>query len=233
MNRRTVQFYIILLSLTLLGNSQAKKDGIMLKDYPINSILVASLTLKSPTEVSEIVILPNHSFNQIEAAEIISRIDKLPNSLLNQIKQNNIKIKLFEGKLTENPTAKHLQGIIPKGYMNNTTWDDVPGIGGSKTVLVKIGSSDKGNGHGSVNLELHELAHSIDKYIYSEIRNDKSFLDIWKKEKDLLFPNQPYFLTFPEEYFAEVFAMYYLGGESKVELKLKAPNTYKLMSNLN
>ena len=77
-------------------------------------------------------------------------------------------IKLFTGKLTDNPTASHLSGMIPRGYVNNTTWDDVPGLGGSKTVLVKIGASHKGNGHSSVNLELHELAHSIDNYVFNE-----------------------------------------------------------------
>ena len=52
---------------------------------------------------------------------------------------------------------------------NDATWDDVPGMGGSHTVFVKIGASDKGNGHGSVNLELHELAHSVDHIVYGDL----------------------------------------------------------------
>ena len=53
---------------------------------------------------------------------------------------------------------------------------------GSHTVLVKIGASDKGKGHGSVNLELHELAHSVDQIVYGGIRDDDKFLSIWRKE---------------------------------------------------
>ncbi|MEF2098411.1 hypothetical protein V3595_27995 [Bacillus sp. CFBP9009] len=45
-----------------------------------------------------------------------------------------------------------------------------------------VGASDKGKGHGSVNLELHELAHSIDKIVYNGIRDDVNFLGIWGKE---------------------------------------------------
>ena len=75
---------------------------------------------------------------------MISRLDRLPSSLLAKINRNGIVVKLFTGKLTENPTAAHLAGIVPRGYVKQITWDDVPGIGGSKTVLVKIGSSDQG-----------------------------------------------------------------------------------------
>ena len=48
---------------------------------------------------------------------------------------------------------------------------------------MKIGASDKGNGHSSVNLELHELAHSIDSYVFNELRYNKNFLEIWNQEK--------------------------------------------------
>ncbi|WP_420535002.1 anthrax toxin lethal factor-related metalloendopeptidase, partial [Bacillus mycoides] len=46
------------------------------------------------------------------------------------------------------------------------TWDDVPGVGsdiGGKPVMARIGFSERGKGHGSINLELHEIAHAIDR----------------------------------------------------------------------
>jgi hypothetical protein len=116
--------------------------------------------------------------------------------------------------------------------VSDKTWDDVPGVGGSKTVLVKIGASEKGNGHGSVNLELHELAHSVDRYVYDEIRHDPTFLEIWEAEKEILFPGKTYFTSYPEEYFAETFAMFYLGNETKEELKMRAPKTFMFYSSL-
>lgn len=225
--RRLISFlFILTISLALMGSSQATMDGIKLKDYPSRSLLHKSLVLHSPYLLGDIVVLPVEPFDELETADIISRVDRLPTSLLRKIAAKNIKLKLFVGKLTDNPTAHHLEGVIPRGYKTETTWDEVPGIGGSKTVLVKIGFSEKGSGHGSVNLELHELAHSIDRYVYGEIRNNPHFQSVWKKERVKLFPHQDYFLTFPEEYFAEGFAMFFVGGESRKQLKEKAPETY-------
>ena len=233
MKKRRYFLCVVLLSLALMGNSQADLQGIKLKDFPANSILKTSLNLTSEQELGNIVILPNRSFNQPEAVQIISYLDRLPSSLLAEINRNGIVIKLFTGKLTDNPTASHLSGMIPRGYVNNTTWNDVPGLGGSKTVLVKIGASNKGNGHSSVNLELHELAHSIDNYVFNELRYNRDFLEIWNQEKDQLFPGISYYLTYPEEYFAESFAYYYFGGQYRKDLKRKAPLTYRLISKLS
>jgi hypothetical protein len=232
MRKVTLFIFILIISLALMGSSQAAMGGIQLKDYPSHSTLKKSIVLNSPSVLGSIILLPTDPFDEREAAQIISRIDNLPFTLLSKVGEENIKLKLFIGRLTDNPTAAHLEGMIPRGYKGGTTWDDVPGIGGSKTVLVKIGFSDKGSGHSSVNLELHELAHSIDRYVYDGMRNNQKFLAIWKKEKPLLFPAKDYFLTFPEEYFAETFAMYYLGGDSRSLLKEKAPETYCFMKSL-
>jgi hypothetical protein len=143
----------------------------------------------------------------------------------------NVRLKLFTGSLTEQPGFTHLKGIKPKGYVRYT-WDDVPGTGGTKLALAKVGHSQKGKGHGSVNLELHELAHSIDKYVFSSLRNDPRFVEIWKEEAPLLFPGQPYFIDHSEEYFAEAFAMYYLGFFTSSELFIHAPKTYHFIQEL-
>lgn len=216
-----------------MGNVQAEKNEIRLENYPEKSILQNSLQLTSKKELGQIIILPNTGFNQKEAAKIISRIDKLPPTLITKIHRRGIVVKLFSGRLTDNRTASHLKGVIPRGYANQTTWDDVPGLGGGKTVLVKIGASDKGNGHGSVNLELHELAHSIDRHIYHDIRFHSTFIKIWNEEKDKLFPGKSYFLNYQEEYFAECFAYFYMGGKYQEELKRKAPLTYEFIKKLS
>ena len=66
------------------------------------------------------------------------------------------------------------------------------------------------------------LIQSIAMSIMNFVTN-KSFLQIWNQEKDQLFPGKSYFLTYPEEYFAESFAYFYLGGQYREELKKKAP----------
>src|SRR3954468_2832722 len=232
-NKNRSLLCIVLLSLALMGNSQAEKGGVKLKDYSATSVLKTSLQLTSAHELNHIIILPNSSFNQEEAAEMISRLDRIPTSLLAKVKSNGIVVKLFTGNLTDNRTAAHLSGIVPRGYAKQVTWDHVPGIGGSKTVLVKIGSSNQGNGHSSVNLELHELAHSIDRHVYRGLRYQQHFLDIWNQEKSLLFPGNHYLLTYPEEYLAESFAYFYMGGEYRERLQKFAPMTYQLIRDLS
>jgi Pro-Pro endopeptidase len=231
--RWIIGFSMLILSLSFYNISQASVDGLKLSDFSDDSILMKSLFSNPKTQLNDIVLFPEDSFNQREAAKVVSRLSLLPNQLLDEIKQQGITIKLFEGKLTDNPTASHLRGVIPRGYKSNTTWDDVPGIGGGKTVLVKLGHSEKGMGHGSVNLELHELAHSIDRYILHDLKYNRLFLDLWEKERSMLFPNHSYLLLFPEEYFAESFAMYYLSEDTKIILYQRAPQTYEFIRNMN
>jgi Pro-Pro endopeptidase len=223
---------VIILSFTLLGSSNANMDGIFLYEYPKQSLLYASLDDETAGLAGKLVILPEEEFDQQEAASIIRRLVLLPNSMIRKAVDSNIKVKLFEGNLTDNPSARHLKGIIPRGYTSNRTWDQVPGIGGSRIVLVKIGSSEKGKGHGSVNLELHELAHSLDRHVYGQIREEERFLKIWKRESRLLFPGRAYFLDYPEEYFAESFAMFYIGGLPARLLREAAPQTYQYIEGL-
>jgi len=232
--RKTIVSVIIAgLFLSSITTSQASYDGVWLGDYSTNSVLYQSLKIdQSLSLLDQIIVLPKQSFDQKEAAAMINRIDSIPGYILNKVKNQGIRLKLFTGKLTDNPTASHLKGKIPRGYTNNVTWDDVPGIGGSKVVLVKIGASDKGHGHGSVNLELHELAHSIDHYVFNEISGSKEFLNMLESEHEQLFPGNSYF-QYPEEYFAETFAMYYLNTESKELLRKKAPKTFEFMKQLS
>jgi len=225
-------FIVILLSFTLLGSSNANMDGIFLNEFPKHSILYNLVDMESVILIGQMIVLPEDDFDQKEAAGIINRIAMLPESMLEKAVNHNIRVKLFEGNLTDNPSARHLKGVIPRGYTTNRTWDQVPGIGGSRTVLVKIGSSDKGKGHSSVNLELHELAHSLDRHVYGGIREEEQFLKIWRQESRLLFPGRAYFLEYPEEYFAESFAMFYIGGMPTRLLQQAAPQTYQYIKSL-
>jgi Pro-Pro endopeptidase len=230
--RKQFLLFLILLSFMIMGNSQAEKEGIKLLHFPSNAPLKNTMHLTSEAELNHIIVLPKVSFDEKEAGEIISRIDTLPTSLLKKVHNHDIIVKLFTGKLTDNSTARHLSGKVPRGYEQNTMWDDIPGVGGGKTVLIKIGASAMGNGHGSVNLELHELAHSIDRHVFQEIRNEAFFLSIWNQEKEQLFPDNQYLLTYPEEYLAEAFAFYYIGGFYRNELRTNAPLTYQFIKNL-
>jgi Pro-Pro endopeptidase len=231
MKKLPIFLSVIILSFSsYFSISHATNGGRKLSDFPKDSTLHKLVETNDLNQLENMIIFPKATFNQQAAAEIVNRLSRLPSELLEQINHSGIELRLFEGKLTDNPSASHLKGIIPRGYQSKTTWDDVPGIGGGKTVLVKIGASEKGNGHGSINLELHELAHSIDHELLNDLRNNNEFLMIWAQEKESLFPNQRYFLNFPEEYFAEAFALYYYSVDTNQFLMEQAPRTYDFIS---
>ena len=224
MREWVVVIFITGVFLSSITTSQASVDGINLADYPRNSILYQSIKKEqSVKQLNKIIVLPKQSFDQREAAAMITRIAALPSFLLEKVKQHGI---------TVNPTAQQLAGKVPRGYQANVTWDGVPGIGGSKVVLAQIGSSEKGKGHGSVNLELHELAHSIDRFVFDDISGTKEFQSVWEIEHEHLFPGNHYF-DYPEEYFAEAFAMFYLNKDTKEQLLLDAPLTFNFIKKLH
>ncbi|MEK3797455.1 toxin [Peribacillus sp. FSL H8-0477] len=238
MKRRLIVFlltvFIILFSIfSIYSFTSASGNGVSWSDLPGKHALKTSPILQRNTGLQKLFLFPKGNFNTAGALSIVERVSYLPEDLINKLNQDRIKIQLFTGDLTDNSGARYLKGTTPRGYLNQeTTWDDVPGMGGSRIVYVKIGASGKGQGHGSVNLELHELAHTIDKMVYGEIHDKEAFLSAWKKEVTSLFPGQSYFHSYPEEYFAETFAMYYLNPEEKELLKRKAPLTYIFIGKL-
>lgn len=183
--------------------------------------------------VDTMVILPQTAYDTAAVSQIKGRLQAMPESVLVQLIQQNIHILLVTGPITETKEYAHLKGVVPRGWENlNKTWDDVPGIGGNKTVVVRIGYSEKGNGHGSINLELHELAHSIDNILKNHLSSSSKFNTVWNSEKKKLFPNEEYFNLYPEEYFAECFAMYYRDNDSRKKLQTLAPLTYQMIENI-
>lgn len=217
----------------LYAMTESSVSGRTWTALPEDSLLKNNQVLDENRILDDLFLFPESDFDEKGSLEIVQTVANLPEHLQKQIKDSGIKIRLFSGELTDLEEAENLKGKLPRGYENkNRTWDDVPGMGGTETVLIKIGASDPGSGHGSVNLELHELAHSIDLIVYNGIRHDPSFRQIWKKEAPALFPGQAYFLEYPEEYFAEAFAMYYVNKGEMEHLKRKAPDTYLYISRL-
>lgn len=219
--------------LSMISLSLAKETGRTLEDLPSGSLIKQS-DFADDDSLKRLFLYPETDFNEKEALETMDSVQSLPISLLEKTVEKGVRIRLFEGKLTDNPSAAHLKGKVPRGYVNpEHTWDDVPGMGGSRIVLVKIGANSRGNGHNSVNLELHELAHSLDKVVYGGIREKPDFQAIWKQEVENVFPGQAYFVEYPEEYFAECFALFYVSKEQNILLKRFAPRTYQYIKALD
>lgn len=219
---------LMVLIFYISDKTSAHYSGVLLKQ----SDLYGSLNLTSGVLLRDMIILPESSYDRTEVSKIIQRIDQLPVSILKKANEQGIKLVLFNGKLTDNKTASHLKGEYPRGYSKSVVWDDLPGIGGSKFVLVKIGSSERGNGHGSVNLEYHELAHSLYNLVYND-KESITFIDSsWKNEATSIFPGISYFTHYKEEYFAECFALHFYSPDTRTLLKKKAPEMYQFLQGL-
>ncbi|WP_096154366.1 MULTISPECIES: anthrax toxin lethal factor-related metalloendopeptidase [Bacillus] len=235
--RRRIISILLLVSICFIPvywNVFASNEAISLKNHPSIEMLELTSELPSQDLLGRLILLPQSDFAIDEAFYMIQNVSLVPEPVLRTLVRQNVQLYLFDGLLTDVEGFEHLRGSQPRGYTSNgPTWDNVPGIGGSKLVLAKIGHSHPGNGHSSINLELHELAHSIDRFVYGNIRYNEMFQTIWKEEAPILFPNQNYFLHFIEEYFAETFAMYFLNDATREKLQLHAPKTYSFFETLD
>ena len=204
-------------------------SGSLLENHSLSS----KVSLSSGSALNKMVYLPDQSFSEQAAEDMVNHLNQVHPVILEKAMQHNVTIKLFTGKLTEEKGLEHLRGLTPKGHSTKSDWDSVPGMTEDNRVFVKIGHSQFGRGHGSVSLELHEFAHAADRNVFANIRNSPFYLNIWKQESGMLFPGKTYFERFPEEYFAEIFAMYYLNEKTRDELREKAPLSYRFISKLH
>jgi hypothetical protein len=186
----------------------------------------------SADPISQLIELPASSYNKQEANNMISRIKQFQPDILARMVQNGVKIRLITGKLTDEPEYKELKGVTPRGWEGTgKTWDDIPGVGGNPVIL-RIGYSNSGEGHGSLNLELHETSHAIDIHVFNNISQSAEFTKLFKKEAKQLFPANSYMDSYSEEYFAESSCMFVYSLETRNKIKRAAPLTYAFFAKL-
>ncbi|WP_226530519.1 anthrax toxin lethal factor-related metalloendopeptidase [Metabacillus niabensis] len=229
MKKAGIVLFIILICIPFYHLARAFPEGRPLSTYQFET---ADFNL-SKSVVNELILLPSSDFSEKEAIKMIYNIQKVDENILLLAVEESIQVQLFTGPLTNQNGLNDLKNIKPRGYgETDPNWDSVPGMSDNRVVYAKIGHSEFGKGHGSINLELHEFAHAIDRYVFHYVRFDPVFINIWKQEVDQLFPLKNYFLQFPEEYFAETFAMYYFDDKNKKALYEKAPLTFKYIQSL-
>jgi hypothetical protein len=103
---------------------------------------------------------------------VIQELDKWPDGVLMALALQNTKVIVCRGSVTDFRTD--LKGKAPRGWPPGSSWDTVPGLNfmegnGNSTVIAIIGHAAgkphvpvTGEGHGSVNLILHESGHAFD-----------------------------------------------------------------------
>ncbi len=197
---------------------------------------VHAVAVATDKALSEFVIRPhdhNVSLGHDEEIEAIwDRLERIPIDFIEELNDKDVELILTYDPITSLSEYAHLKGVVPRGWESTgRTWDDVPGIGGDP-IAVRIGYSFDASAHGSVNLELHEVAHGIDIYTLSTVSDEADFMAIWKEEAPIMFSDAPYMVDYPIEYFAECFAYYYLNEETNLLLKEKAPKTWHFIKDL-
>lgn len=201
-------------------------------------LLIIPITpVEANDDLDEIVEVRTEDTSQLEEANrMIDRLGRVGSSILKAVNDYGVEFIITDQALTDLPEFEHLKGLTPPGWEGTgLTWDDVPGAGADVSAA-RIGYSDSGQGHSSVNLELHEFAHTVDDYVSDIIISDtEEFNNIMTQEKDNLFYDHevPEYFDVPSEYFAEAFALYYIGGLPSEMLQERAPLTYQFIETIN
>ena len=140
------------------GNASANRAG---NAAPVNPNLALATSLVST----------GGSGTAEDAKLVAQSLAKLPKSSLEQMQKNGTKVIACRGSVTDYRTD--LKGVQPRGWPPGATWDKVPGANTpdkNEVVIAVIGHGTPagphvpktGEGHGSVNLVVHEASHSID-----------------------------------------------------------------------
>ncbi|WP_434121312.1 anthrax toxin lethal factor-related metalloendopeptidase [Salinicoccus roseus] len=213
---------------TLTGIVMALGLMLMFTGFASQQASAASPSLQNMVEVRD----NDGNYDANEAQAMINRLARVDERILAHTNRAGVRIILMDQPLTELPEFEYLSGVTPRGWEGTgRTWDDVPGAGGY-TTAARIGYSNPGNSHSTINLELHEYGHAVDSYAAGfTVSESQAFRDIMAQEKDNLFRDHqvPGYFNTPGEYFAETFAMYYLGGNAGARLAERAPQTYQFM----
>ncbi|QPC46623.1 anthrax toxin lethal factor-related metalloendopeptidase [Mangrovibacillus cuniculi] len=221
---------LLLGTFLMSGHERTNPKGLILHE----SIYYHEMNLRSDWPLKQMIYVPVEKADSADVNQMVQTIDKIPARVLRDAYNAGLRIHFFQGKLTQFPSTTHLENLTPRGYENTeTTWDDVPGIGGGKVIYAKVGHSDKGEGHGSVNLELHEFAHSLDNYLFTSAWHHVTQYESWKSEASILFPNKRYFIDYQSEFFAESFAYFYHSEDRRMKLKEHAPKMYDYLTTID
>ncbi|WP_410769351.1 anthrax toxin lethal factor-related metalloendopeptidase [Fontibacillus sp. BL9] len=200
--------------------------------FTMNLAAIPAFAESNNSLVDEIVVLPQGDYSKAEADKMMNRLALIPSSLLQGLKNNGVKIKLVNGKITDEPEFAQYKGVTPRGWENTgLTWDDVPGVS-SNVVIARIGYSNKGKGHNGQNLELHETFHAIDRIVLNNVSSSSDFIEVWKQEANNDYEGDGYVSVYSTEYFAETATLYFYSDKTRNHLKEDMPLTYEFLDKL-
>lgn len=226
----------VLFSLSSLAQSQKKSCPI---PYSSEYALTDSEFTERLERPELVQMSSNMSRRNLE--QFLFEYEKFPASLRNEIARAGGKIHMIEGNgVAEDPTW----------YQKASTGDGrdyfmVPGSGGfvysfpkvpTRIVINRLYDRSQTHGHGSVNLLLHEHAHTLDN-VYSEyqISSSRKFNDIISEPSTQLAMIRVcgMYCSKPIEAFAELFAYYHACPATKAHMEQELPTVAQFMAGLS
>lgn len=155
---------------------------------------------------------------------------KFPANLSRYLVSNSVGIRILHGRgVADDPTFS--EGATFDGR----SWKNVPGAGSNPTRIVVNRLYD---GHGSINLVLHERAHTLDYYGLpgrGMLSNEREWNQIISEERPFIQLLDrvcgSYCTKNPAEAFAEAFAIYFSCERGRALLS-ESPRVLKFMQDL-
>lgn len=107
---------------------------------------------------------------QADADAVAQELAKMPEPALRTLADKKVGVVAARGSVTD--YATDLKGVQPRGWAPGKTWDGVPGAylpKRNEVVIATTGPAGSprvpvtGEGHGSVNMVVHEATHAIDR----------------------------------------------------------------------
>lgn len=119
-----------------------------------------------------------------DAKAVAEQLAKLPPKVIDNLNKAKIKTECCRGAITE--AMPDLAGVLPRGWHETTTWDQVPGVYSPNNKKLVVGTKIDSSGGRKIDLELvgHEAGHAFDDSDGKPKRENKDFLAARQKDID-------------------------------------------------